>query len=166
MLRTWATGDVRPWATRAWTQQGFTLLELTVVLAIIVLTTAAIPLALNRMVPKLRLTKAAQQVASIIREAETQSLIRHRAVQLVINDRSISADASLRAEGREAALVVMIPEEVQFNATGLSGQPLNSLTVYPDGATTGGSLVLMDSARRALVAVSPLTGRVTMEMGT
>lgn len=160
MRRTWGTGNSR----RAGKSQsrGFSLLELMVVLAIAALMATAIPLTLNRLVPKVRLTKATQEVALAVREAQAHSLALSRPVHLNIGDHILLSDSNMRSGSTSQKSAVRIPGQIQFGGTDMSGQVLKKLTVYPDGTSIGARLELIDGRRRASVNVSALTGRVVV----
>ncbi len=137
------------------TDQGFTLLELLVVLAIISAIAAAFPLALNRFVPARRVDAAARILLADIRLAQARAVIMDRPVVLEASAHGYHIGADVMREWNPSTSLAL------HSADG--AQPIDSLRLFPDGSTNGAQLVISDGQRMRSVRVSPLTGRVLLE---
>jgi len=126
---------------RARLTTGFTLLELLVVLAIMLLMAATFPLVLDRVLPGRRVTMATEHLAVAIRDAQARSIAQGKAVsvQLAILTHSFSATT-------------------HATFTDWNGRPLSTLVLYPDGSATGGQLRVVDGAHRSTLVLSAITG--------
>lgn len=127
-------------------EAGFTLLELLVVLAIMVLAVTAFPIALDRALPGRRVRAATERLEAEIRHAEIQSIAQDRPQRLSV-----------------AELASQFSASTQVDAAGPGGRPLQTLVIYPDGSTTGARLVVSDGSVRSIVAVSEITGRISVD---
>lgn len=144
---------------------GFTLIELMVVLTILVLSVAVIPLSLNRMMPGRRVAVAADRIGSVIRDAQLSSVGDGAPWQVSVQDHSLTV-AAVQSEpvsdtARSVApRTVVVPSTVRLKLASIDGRTVPALTVYPDGATSGGRIDIADGAHHNAVNVSALTGRV------
>jgi len=128
---------------------GFTLLELLVVLAILVLAAAALPLAIDRTLPARRVSVAGERVRSALIDAELRSIASGRPVEL-------ASDTLKRST----------PSHVELNLTAPDGAPLDRVVVFPDGSSSGAHFMLTEGRHRSSVELSSVTGRVTVEAST
>ena len=147
MPRTWGIGS----------EEGFTLLELMVVLAILVMVAALFPVALDRALPGRRVSAAAQQLASVVREAQADSVFSGRPVTLRLQEHRLAVEEAT-ASARSAPL----PQSVALSMSDQDGRPLTALILYPDGSTQGALLEVDDTNHREVVHVSAVTGRVSV----
>lgn len=137
---------------------GFTLVELLVAVAIMVLLVASLPVALNRMLPGRRVVTTAEQLIADIRWLQGESLRTGQRTRLAVrsNGYLLEMSGSTAKEVRLAATM----------ALSLRGQgeerTMSHLVMFPDGTTSPGRLDLVDSGRRAAVEVSMLTGRARL----
>jgi prepilin-type N-terminal cleavage/methylation domain-containing protein len=134
---------------------GFTLVELLVALAIMVLVAASLPVALNRMLPARRAITAADRLVGDIRYLQEQAMRSGLPGQLEV----LPAGYRLSASGvspREITLAKTTT--LQFRGRG-EERTLAQLMVFPDGTATAGTFAVLDSGRRAVVEVSMLTGK-------
>jgi general secretion pathway protein H len=133
--------------------RGFTLLELLVVLTILVLMAAAWPLAAPRVFPAQRLRNEAQQLAADLRVARMTARLTGTRQELGISPRGtgyrIATESHELPDGLTVHLRPVLP----------SGPP-GTLTLFPDGSSTGGRLDLTFNERQTTVSVAPLTGHV------
>lgn len=129
-----------------WVGRGFTLLELLVVLAIMVIALAAFPLALDRALPGRRVRAATERLETAIRQAEFQS---------------IALDQPQRLSVAELTSRFAASTHVQANRPG--GGPLRALVTYPDGSTSGARFFVSDGSDRTTLVVSAITGRFTVD---
>lgn len=117
-------------------QRGFTLVELLVVLTLLALASAVVlPRFVSSAGPSAR--SQAAGVASVLRDARQQAIATARPVAVPI-------DGSLIA------------------AQGPDGRVLREILFFPDGSSSGGSLVVELRQRRAVVDVDDLTGAVRL----
>jgi general secretion pathway protein H len=133
---------------------GFTLIELLVVIAVLVLLSSALPLALDRTVPGRRVTVTAQKLVGAVRDASSQSVLAGRSVSLEMHEQGLSDGARIS---------VPFPSATRVTLADADGRPLRRLTVYPDGSADGANFVVSERGHLRTVAVSSLTGRVTLE---
>lgn len=136
----------RPLAVRVPDQAGFTLLELLVVLAIMVIAIAAFPLALDRALPGRRVHAATEHLEAAIRHGEIESIARDQPVRLSVS-----------------RLTSQFPASIHVEVTGPGGAPLRALMTYPDGSTNGPHFVVSDGADRGTLTVSEITGRIDVD---
>lgn len=120
---------------------GFTLLELLVVLAIMLMMSAAFPLVLDRALPGRRVTVATEHLVVAIREAQARSISQGKPVRVPL----VTLTGSLSAS-----------THVVF--TDWNGRALSALMLYPDGSAIGGRLLVVDGSHRSTVVVSAFTG--------
>jgi type II secretion system protein H len=155
MRRTLATGSGR----------GFTLLELMIVMAILVMVATLFPFALNRALPSRRITTAVERLVSMVREAQSASLVSGRPVTLQIEGHGLTAVAA-QGSADEAAFSdtghsLSFPQSTQVSLADPDGRTLTALGIYPDGSSRGGRFDVQDTGHRGAVVVSAVTGRVS-----
>jgi general secretion pathway protein H len=131
---------------------GFTLLELTVVLAILVLLAGAWPLAAPHMFPTQRLRNEAQHLVSTIRAARTTARMTGQPQSMEIEP----AGAGYRTQEDNRELPIGMTVDVRGGAR---GSHASALTLYPDGSSTGSTFELSLSSHLTTVRIGRLTGR-------
>ncbi len=141
--------------TSATGEQGFTLLELLVVLFILVLMAGLFPWALNRAIPARRAEAAAQTAASAMRYAQSFSIASGRDVRMLVYQDHLKIDSASRRWNLPAATTIA-PVGVA------SSHPAN-VVFHPDGSSAGAVFEVGAVSRKAVLRVSSLTGRVTLE---
>lgn len=137
-------------------QGGFTLIELMVVLAIVVLVMASLPLAINRMLPSRRVVVAADRLVSDIRWLQLQSVASGARARLSVTESGYRLDVQHEKQGRE--VVLSDSTMLRFRARD-EDRAIPGLLVYPDGTSSAGQFEIADADRRAIVEISLLTGR-------
>lgn len=140
----WATGEGRAF--------GFTLLELLVVLAIVALVSVAIPMALPHLVPAQQLRADSESLAASLREVRAEATVEQGPVSLEVHATERSVDRGNRGVLWRASREVT----VTWNSYGISP----TLRFFPDGSSSGGTILLRFGARQVAVEVSPMTGRI------
>jgi general secretion pathway protein H len=131
---------------------GFTLLELMVVLAILVLLAGAWPLAAPHVFPTQRLRNEAQHFVSMIRAARITARMTGQPESLEIEP----AGAGYRTPVDNRDLPIGMTLAVRGGAM---GSRASALTLYPDGSSTGGTFELSLSSHLKTVRIGRLTGR-------
>ncbi len=139
--------------------QGFTLLEMILVLVIAaVLAAVAVP-NMQPAIANMQLRAATQDVASALRHARGQALKRGSEAVFVLNvNRHF-----YRVAGR--AKPYALPESVKlslFTADFLMDEGQGSIVFYPDGSASGGRVTLEGGGRTRLVDVNWLTGNIVI----
>jgi general secretion pathway protein H len=141
--------------------QGFTLLELMLVLAIAAAVMALAPPLLYQAMPGLQLKSAARQVAAGFRSARDQAITRRAETLLSVDldERRIEWSGARRPlelpDGLEVSLVTATSELGRDARQG-------SIRFYPDGSSTGGRVTVSHGERGYRVDVDWLTGRVSI----
>ncbi len=125
-------------------RDGFTLLELLVVLALIALIITALPVALRQVMPRQQLRVAEADVATQLREMQGRA-----------------ARTGRTQEFREES-AAELPGSIKLEllAAGEATLQVSAIEFHPDGSTSGGRVVLSAGERRRELQVSALTGRI------
>ncbi|HLY59100.1 MAG TPA: prepilin-type N-terminal cleavage/methylation domain-containing protein [Stellaceae bacterium] len=118
-------------------RNGFTLLELLVVLAIIGVVLLTIPTGLGAL-PGMRLHAAQRTLADRLRTARQLAISTGAPTRVPLETIGLPRGATLSPH----------PDEIRF---------------YADGSSTGGDLVLSDGKRSYRIRIDPLTGRVATD---
>jgi len=130
-----------------------------VVLVIMVLIIAAMPIALNRLLPGYRFRAATEQLITELRLARSHAESQGRIVIVACQESSYTIQFT---DGKRQK-VISIPANTSMICTAAaSGRVVDHLGLYPDGSATGGTLVMTDGKRRATIALSALTGHVRL----
>jgi len=141
-------------------EAGFTLLELMVVMAILVLVATLLPMALDRALPGHRVTTTAERVVSMIREAQGSSMLSGKPITLTVRGHDLVAQDAVTsaAIGRPLAF----SSSTTVSMVDLDGRIAAALVVYPDGSAQAVRFNVEDSGRRKAVLVSAVTGRASL----
>jgi general secretion pathway protein H len=141
-------------------EAGFTLIELMVVVAILLLAAALLPMALDRALPGHRVATTAQQVVSMVREARGSSMLSGRPIKLTLQEHDlVTQDAATSASiGRP----VSFPSSTTISLTDSDGRSAAALLVYPDGSAQPMRFDVEDEGHRKAVLVSALTGKADL----
>jgi len=125
---------------------GFTLIELMVVLAILLMMGTIFPFVLKRTLPHERVVLGSQRLRTAIHDAEMRS-------------QGTGEPGLLDAE----TLGKLLPQGTHLTLTGPDGTALTTLTVYPDGSVTACRIDVAEGVHHQTVVTSALTGRVRAE---
>jgi general secretion pathway protein H len=140
-------------------EQGFTLFEILVVLAIIGLVTAVMAPALFRGLGATQARAAAYEIAAALRQARSEAVAENADVAVVF-------DLARHAYAVERARPRVLPEGVRMDLYDAQVEQLDAATggirFFPDGSATGGQVTVGDEAARYQVDVDWLTGRISV----
>ena len=143
------------------TQRGFTLLELTVVLFVVVLGFSVIGLNLSSGNESTEIKAAARDIVSALRYARGQALMTHRDATVDLD----LADNSYTVSGRDK--VYPIPEGINVTVvtaqTEVAGKGMASIRFFADGSSTGGRITLEREPTKWKIDINWLTGQVELE---
>ena len=157
---------------------GFTLIELTVVLAIIAIGYFALQPVFSGALRSARRRAALRRIVGVLVQARTEAVARGRLVRVVWEPRAemlraeVQVDPAVdRSEFAPLPLIggnqAWLPEGfavTQLTIAGLDAtQTTAEIYFYPDGSTDGATLVMSDAeGRQVEVDLSPTTGKVTL----
>jgi len=141
-------------------QDGYTLVELLVVLAIMGLLIAATPPLINALRPDVEATAAARMLVDDLRAARATAIASNRPSAIVL-------DAQLHSyQIMPSNISRAIPREVNIrvlDARGRDAGGRSAFFFYADGSSNGGSIELQAGKRHHIVTDHWLTGRVTID---
>lgn len=139
---------------------GFTLIELAVVLVIMSLMLGLVLTHGPLRSPTLQTRAAAAQVAQGLRSARARAIALNRVVTFSLD----LADHSFRVDD---ATPQTLPEALQLAVLTIAGKASGQsdvarISFAPDGSSSGGRIALAGNGMRMLVGVDWLTGRVSV----
>ncbi|MEE4637861.1 MAG: GspH/FimT family protein [Wenzhouxiangella sp.] len=141
-------------------QAGFTLIELMVVMMLVMMLLAVVGVSVSRSVEGAERRAVEREITAGLRHTRGQAIIQ-RAQQVFTVD---SERRTWQAAGRDP---VELPEglEITMNTarSELTGEGIGGIRFYPDGASTGGSIVLHAQEREWHIAVAWLTGEISRD---
>ena len=139
---------------------GFTLLELLVVLALMVMVYALALPVISASLPGTELKGAARQLAAGLRKARSQAVTRKEEAVLTIDVEQRNFEVS----GDKHSYVLPAKLEISlFTAQSeLLRDKVGSIRFYPDGSSTGGRITIASGERKYQVNVDWLTGQVAI----
>lgn len=137
---------------------GFTLLEILVAMVIAGLLMAVVTPNFAPLLARAQLYSAARDVASALRHARGQALIRGREAEFELDVER----HHYRVTGR--AKTYALPNQIQLSLYTAETETLDEGTgrirFFPDGSATGGRIILAAGEQKRMVDVSWLTGEV------
>jgi general secretion pathway protein H len=142
-------------------QRGFTLLELTVVLFVVVLGFSVIGLNLSSGSDATQIKAAARDIVSALRYARGQALITHQETTVAVN----LSNNSYTVTGRDK--LYRIPGAIDITVvtaqTELTGEGTASIRFFADGSSSGGRITLEQDKAAWKIDINWLTGQIELE---
>lgn len=140
--------------------QGFTLIELTVVLFVMVLAFAAVGVNLSSGRGGTEIRAAARDLVSAFRYARGQALIRGEATSVTLDFSENSYQISTRER------IYRIPSAIEMTLvtaqTETSGYGRAGVRFFPDGSSTGGRLTLEREGQVWRIDINWMTGQIVL----
>lgn len=136
---------------------GFSLVELLVVLAIIALAAALVIPTVGSGQSNRMVKQSADAIAGVLQESRLRSLARNEEVSVDFN----TTTRVFSASGAD----FQVPENIEIKLLSAKGNALDAdpkFTFFPDGSSTGGSITLSDDRKSSRVAIHWLTGRIAV----
>lgn len=144
-------------ALKRW--QGFTLLELLVVFAIMALLVGIVPPAMGKLRDAVAYRQTLQEVTALLRKARQQAVLSGAPVSFVL-------DARAREYGIAGLARTRLPDGLQMQAVTAEGvaEHGQAIVFLPEGGATGGSIVLARPTGEGVrLRVDWLSGMVSKE---
>ncbi len=141
-------------------QRGFSLIEITIAVAILASLTALAAVQLSPASEKLRVEAEAREIASVLAEVRTRALTSGTPASIVIDqpeNRLVYGNPAL-----ERRLPEMLALLVAADGDGVR---IQRIVFYPEGGSTGGGFTLAGRNHSVGLAVNWLTGRITLRSG-
>jgi len=139
---------------------GFSLVELLAVLALIGLIMGMVGGSIVRNLDSVKTRRAGKDVMTALRYTRGQAIITRQEQWLEINIERMT----YMAPGKDA---VTLPEGVEITVKTALADILDESTgrirFFPDGSSTGGRITLLAGRREWLITVAWLTGEITLE---
>ena len=140
--------------------KGFSLVELMVVIMLVTLMFGLVGVSVSRSIGGAEIRTAEREIVAGLRHTRGQAII-NRQQQIFMVDAN---NRTWTAAGQEP---VVLPDGLQITLnTGrseLTGEGAGGIRFFPDGASTGGSIVLTAQEREWHIAVAWLTGEISRD---
>ena len=138
--------------TSATGSDGFTLLELLVVLAVLVLITGAWPFVAPRLFPRQQLRSESQILLSHFRNARLRARVSGTVQSIEWTDPGSSYQDGPESHNLPAGMVLKSTDSAGMN-------PMHRVQFYPDGSSTGIALAIVRGDLSSGLKVGAVTGR-------
>lgn len=141
--------------------KGFSLLELLLVLAIVILGFSVIGLNISSGNDATELQSAARDLVSALRFAKGQALISHKetTVELDLNENTYTVS--------DRDKVFTIPDTISLTVVTaqdeMAGKGLANIRFFPDGSSSGGRIKLERNSAIWQIDINWLTGQIELE---
>lgn len=141
-------------------QRGFSLIELMVVVVLIAATTALAASVMTTGLPGQQLRNASRELAAQLRYTRAQAIVTGKSQLFTLDARTREWQAPNRRHGQ-------LPSQIKLVATGARIEQTNpdvaAIRFFPEGAATGGRIVLSRDRAAWQLDVEWLTGEVTLK---
>ena len=137
---------------------GFTLVELLVVLTVIGLIIALAPIALYRTMPSLELRTTTRELAAALRNTRSAAIRDNREMALTLDVEA----GWYRLDGREGEQEIDPEIELKLLTATIEAENENvgRIRFFPDGTSTGGQITLARGGNSYYILIDWLSGRV------
>lgn len=139
---------------------GFSLVELMVVLVLVAMLMALVGLSITRSVAAAEMRNAAREITAGLRHTRGQAIIQRQ-------QQVFTVDTNARTWQAAGNNPVTLPDGLQITLntarSELTGEAAGGIRFYPDGASTGGSVVLSAGEREWHITVGWLTGEIGID---
>jgi general secretion pathway protein H len=137
---------------------GFTLVELLVVLTIIALIVALAPIAMYRTMPSLELRTTTRELAAALRNTRSAAIRDNREMALTLDVEA----GWYRLDGREGEREIDPEIELKLLTATIEveDEGVGRIRFFPDGTSTGGQITLARGEDTYYILVDWLSGRV------
>lgn len=139
--------------------EGYTLLELLVVLAMIALLVSALPLSVSNVKRSAEARSTSDALVNAFRSARQKAIDRNVVVSLRLNETAgtfeILPAGPLRSYARTTRITILRP------VTDQSSLPI--VLFYPDGSSPGANFQVTAGGRTRVVTITPVIGRIRVE---
>lgn len=139
---------------------GFTLVELLVVMAILVMVTCAFPLVLQRLLPRHRVVALTQKIVVMIDAARDASTLCSCPLTLQLQNGQFGLAPADRDHLTRPSKLLSIPTSTQVVLLDTDARHIDSLKVFPDGTASAARFEIADGVQRSAIMLSEFTGRV------
>ena len=140
--------------------EGFTLLELLIVLFLITLMLGLSSVFFANTLPSGRFHATARKMAAMLKHARSLAEIQGR-------DQTLLIDLDARTYGIEGLKTITIPEGIKIKIEdpmrGDIEEGKYAFTFHPYGSADGGTIVLWDSKRSVDISLDPVVGSIILE---
>ena len=140
--------------------QGFTLVEVLVVLVIASLVLAMVGTSISRNISGAEMRTAASKVAASLRYTRTQAILTKSEKVFLVDTEKLTYQA---AEREAQELPEGMTVELNTARSELTSETAGGIRFYPDGGSTGGNVRLEANGRIYKVNVAWLTGEASVE---
>jgi general secretion pathway protein H len=141
-------------------QQGFSLLEMVCVIAIIALVAAVLLPMVPRQTSRARLQAYAMQAATLLKSDRSAAIRRGVDVATLVDPHAHAIRAGASRE------MLQLPDDVRFDAllpqSCRQRAALSVISFFPDGMSCGGTIALSRLGTAYEIRVNWLTGRIEM----
>ncbi len=139
---------------------GFSLLELILVMVMISLLFSVAALSISRSMSGAEIRNAAREVTAAMRHTRGQAIVQRQ-------QQVFTVDADQRSWTAAGQAPVKLPDGLGITLntarSELTGEGAGGIRFFPDGASTGGSVVLIAGEREWHITVGWLTGEIGIE---